>query len=105
MIVTGPMRPDGSNGESALYDFHVENVYLILASACWSPMIRFTHGLITFTEISLAPGLSAEVASTRYGACHTVPSSLPFTVTTVRFFTSPRSIHSLAPLPNQFAEA
>ena len=36
---------------------------------------------------SLAPGLRAVVASTRYGACHTMPSDLPFTVTSARFFT------------------
>src|SRR5215469_8939327 len=104
-MLTGPNRPDGSSGVSALYVFQVEKVYLVVASGCLSPTSRLTHELITFTETSFAPGLSAPVASTRYGACQTVPRSFPFTVTTAMFFTSPRSIHTLAPFLNQPAGA
>src|SRR3954454_15541316 len=64
-IATGPIRPDDSNGESALYDFQVEKVYLVVVSGCWSPMMRLTHELITCTVTSLGPGLSADVMSTR----------------------------------------
>src|SRR5271157_1301390 len=59
---------------------------------------------MTLMLTSLAPGFKALVASTRYGVCQTSPSDLPFTVTSARFFTSPRSIHSFAPFLNQSGE-
>src|SRR5271157_50559 len=54
---------------------------------------------------SFAPGFSALVASTQNGACQTMPSGFPFTITSARFFTSPRSIHRCAPFLNQSADA
>ena len=92
-IRTGPSRPEGNKAESAVYGWITVNVYLFPPDF-WSPIIRFTHALITFMVMSLLPGFSASVTSTRYGACHTAPSDLPFTVTTARFFTSPKSIHN-----------
>src|ERR1700675_310635 len=57
--LTGPKRPQGTSGESALYAFQAVKVYLVVASGCRSPMMRLTQALMTLTEISLAPGFSA----------------------------------------------
>src|ERR1035438_7046661 len=103
-IATGPSKPEGSSGESALYGAMSAEVYFA-APGCWSPMRRLTHALITVTLSVFAPGLRTAVTSTRYGVCHTMPSGLPFTVTEARFFTSPRSSQSLAPDRNHAAGA
>ena len=75
------------------------------APGCWSPMSRFTHAFVTLMVNSFAPGFNAEVASTRYGICQTIPSGLPFTVTSARFLTSPKSIQRCAPGLNHSAGA
>src|SRR5262245_53824507 len=100
MTVTGPSKPEGRSGELALYGFTVVNATFV-APACSSPMRRLTQAFTTSILISFAPGFSAEVTSTRYGACQTCSSFLPLTVTTARFFTSPRSIQSREPFLNQ----
>ena len=46
-MTTGPSRPEGSNGELALYGFTSAKVYFVVASGCWSPISRLTHALIT----------------------------------------------------------
>ena len=102
-IRTGPSKPEGNNVESALYGWITVNVYLF-APGCWSPIIRFTQAFTTFIVTLFVPGRIASVASTRNGVCHTVPSDLPFIVTTARFFTSPKSIHTRVPRVNQACE-
>src|SRR6202789_588989 len=68
-------------------------------------MIRFTQAFTTLISTWLAPGLSALVTFTRYGACHTTPRSLPLIFTLARFFTSPRSRYRFSPFANQLASA
>ena len=47
VISTGPSKPEGNNGELALYGFTSAKVYFVVASGCWSPISRFTHALVT----------------------------------------------------------
>ena len=54
---TGPSRPDGSSGESGLYAFQAEKVYLVVASGCRSPISRLTHALITLHGDFVRAGL------------------------------------------------
>ena len=61
---TGPNKPDGSRGELALYGFTSADVNLV-APGCSSPIRRLTQALTTLMVTSLAPGLSAVVASMR----------------------------------------
>src|ERR1035441_215023 len=54
-------------------------------------MSRLTHAFVTLIDTSFAPGFRTAVASTRYGACQTIPRDLPLTTTSARFLTSPKS--------------
>src|SRR5438093_10212282 len=60
-------------------------------------MIRLAQPLMTLTSRELVPAFSAEVMSTRNGCFHTMPSDLPFTETSARFLTLPRSNHTRVP--------
>ena len=62
-MVTGPMRPEGSSGESALKPQKELQVYFLGASLCRSPMMRFGHRLTTFTLRVFLPLCRAGVMS------------------------------------------
>ena len=69
------------------------NVYCVGAPGWRSPIMRLTHRFVTLTSIVLAPGFAAAVMSTRNGFFQTTPRAVPFTETSARFCTSPRSSH------------
>src|ERR1700756_1113086 len=68
-------------------------------------MMRLTHAFVTLISSTFLPGFRARVMSTQKGVFQTIPSGVPFTDTSARFFTSPRSSHTWAPLADQSAGA
>src|SRR3974377_619640 len=99
------MRPDGCSGESARYGEAAVYVIFCVTLDCWSPMSRLIHKSVPLISRLFAPGLSAEVTSARNGAFQTMPSDLPFTVTSAMFFTLPKSRINLLLALNQSAGA
>ena len=61
---------------------------------CSSPMSRLGQRLVTLISSLFLPGRPALERSTRNGGFHRMPSAFPFTKTSARFFTLPRSSHS-----------
>ena len=74
-MVTGPSRPDSSNGESFLKGFQVVEVNRCSGGSDWSPIKRFGQRFATVISNWLSSSLTAPVISTRHGAHHTTPNS------------------------------
>src|SRR5262245_48938693 len=68
-------------------------VILFVTPGCASPIKRFTQRSVTLISILLSPAFKAPVISTRKGCFQTMPSDFPFTMTSARFATSPKSNH------------
>src|ERR1035441_1943579 len=73
--VTGPSKPDSSNGESCLKGFHVVQVIRFSTGNAWSPISRFGHRFATVISNWLSRVFTAAVMSTRHGAHQTTPRS------------------------------
>src|SRR5438552_11196585 len=80
-------------------------VILFVTPGCASPIKRLTQRLVTLIASLFSPALNARVTSTRKGSFQTTPKDFPFTITSARFFTSPRSSHNSFPGTNQLLSA
>src|SRR5437762_4333337 len=80
-------------------------VILFVTPSCASPIKRLTQRLVTLIASLFSPALNARVTSTRKGSFQTTPKDFPFTITSARFFTSPRSNHNCVLFVTQFLSA